>query len=152
MSRLASIAFALLLALLTAAPALGGDLQSTDTLDQRLDQGAAFAFTLTGSDRPADAASQRSAVCAAATLVHNCGVESAEQQIIRGLTKDATRANGGGLTREEGDILTQWGREYGWPGARGPEIHDVSRPGSWGGMNEHWHIGPGMNHIPLAGG
>jgi len=70
MNRLAA-ALALLLSLAFAAPALGSDLQSTDTLDQRLDQGSVTVAVATGDDQRSHAASQRSAVCTAATVVHN---------------------------------------------------------------------------------
>lgn len=71
MNRFARIGLACLIAFTFASPALGSDLQSTDTLDQRLDQGRATATLLNGSNPSPDAASERAAACATATVVHN---------------------------------------------------------------------------------
>lgn len=71
-----------------------------------------------------------------------------DEQALIELAKEAARKKG--VSPDDAETLVGWGRELGWPEdlARGPEIHDDTRPDSWGGQNPHIHIGP-VNHLPI---
>ena len=75
----------------------------------------------------------------AARGVQNARRYTPDQNALIQLAKEAKRR--GGLTEREGDILRQWGQEYGVP-VRGPEAHR----GRGFGSKPHYHVGP-VQHI-----
>ena len=96
MNRLANITLALLVALVLAAPALGADLQSADKLDQAVYRGVTAAAPLTAENPNPSAASERSATCPAAVLVHNTSCNQINKAIERGRApRGITRADKG---------------------------------------------------------
>ena len=72
--------------------------------------------------------------------------QSPDQEALVALAKEANKK--GGVTREEGKTLVDWGKEVSQePGdafdkSRGPEIHEKGKSGP------HYHVG-GENHIPM---
>jgi hypothetical protein len=66
-----------------------------------------------------------------------------DQEALVDLAKEAK--NKGGVSEEEAKTLVDWGKEVGFPGSRGPEVHD-GRPF---GQKPHIHVGP-VNHIPVC--